>query len=443
MSTVFLHVGQCGVQVGENMWSKVAKTNDRDVKHVMTVPGLKTSPRALFIDGEEKVIKKCISNFRKNKVNLNINNNFLSAKSGCGSNFAFGMNKLGGTIIGNNLPPFEDVGYTNHPNVDKNSSYMDVCLEMIRLKIESCNSFSGFCVTHSLAGGTGSGFGSQLAIKLYDLYPTAFRLWNVIAPYSGGESPCQNYNQLICLSTLQQYTDAIVIFNNEFLLDQIYKNKPQVSMADLNEIISNMLLGCYLPVTSLKCQSNHLSIGNEPWEIVRSLAPVPSLKLLQMRQATLSDRNSYCGAEKVAWNKLLQNISLQVKSDTWNGGSCHPTLSSVCICRGFTNTHSSDNIINKLQKNFKFVDWNPYPVDFWTDSSPSNRSLLGRSITLCSNASSLATCLVRDVAVRSRLMHKHRAYLHWYQKYGVDDDDFINAFTVLENVVHEYKEAIK
>ena len=99
----------------------------------------------------------------------------MSASTGCGSNWAFGKNKLGKTAIGKNIPTFEGSGYTNRPVVDKDSEYLDVCLEMIRLKLEGCDSFSGFCAVHSLAGGTGSGFGSRLALELYDLYPTAYR----------------------------------------------------------------------------------------------------------------------------------------------------------------------------------------------------------------------------------------------------------------------------
>ncbi len=109
------------------------------------------------------------------QIKLNVNGNSLYGKTGCGSNWAFGRNKLAKTIIGDNLPPFDGTGYASRPDVDKDSSYLEVCSEMIRLKVESCDSFSGFCVTHSLAGGTGSGFGSRLAVELHDLYPTNYR----------------------------------------------------------------------------------------------------------------------------------------------------------------------------------------------------------------------------------------------------------------------------
>jgi len=40
-------------------------------------------------------------------------------------------------------------------------------------------------------------------------------------------------------------------------------------------------------------------------------------------------------------------------------------------------------------------------------------------------------------------MYEHRAYLHWYEKYGVVAEDFDRAFSVLENVVLDYREAAK
>ena len=444
MSTVFLNIGQCGVQIGQSFWSQVSHYDTKDCQHTMWVQGLQNVPRAVFVDGESKVLHKFHSKIKREKLKLNIANSCLHSRAGCGSNWAYGKNKLCKNTVNRALPSFHNSGYTNCMDLDKNSSMMEVCSEMIRLKIESCDSFSGFCATHSLAGGTGSGFGSCLAEHLHDSYPTAFKMWNVVLPFSCGESPCQNYNQLLSLSHLQQYADAIVVFDNEQLTDELFRKKDKVSMEDMNKRIANMLLGCFLPVSTLKTDTGLVSIGNEPWELIRSVAPVPSLKLLQMRQTVDSNRKNYA-TDSMVWDNLVQKMSTQAKRDTWVDDVLHPSLGCVCVCRSFSGP--SEKVVKKLKASFSFVKWNPFPVDVWADpvSHTSFRSglLSRRSITTCTNTSFVANHNVHSVLRKARRMYEAKAYLHWYEKYDVGSCEFENAFNVLENVVLDYQDAVR
>lgn len=38
-------------------------------------------------------------------------------------------------------------------------------------------------------------------------------------------------------------------------------------------------------------------------------------------------------------------------------------------------------------------------------------------------------------------MFASRAYLHWYERYGTDDEQFKNAFDVIDQVVDSYRDA--
>lgn len=69
MSAVYLHVGQCGVQIGKEFWKEavVKSSSDIDVKHACF--GFNHEPRCLFIDSERKVIQKFIEETKKSKVN--------------------------------------------------------------------------------------------------------------------------------------------------------------------------------------------------------------------------------------------------------------------------------------------------------------------------------------------------------------------------------------
>lgn len=56
----------------------------------------------------------------------------------------------------------------------------------------------------SLAGGTGSGLGTFVTKMLRDLYPRAFIMNQVVAPYRSGEVIVQSYNALLTLANLYQ-----------------------------------------------------------------------------------------------------------------------------------------------------------------------------------------------------------------------------------------------
>jgi tubulin beta len=53
----------------------------------------------------------------------------------------------------------------------ENAQLIDDVLSIIRKETELCDCFQGFQLTHSLVGGTGSGFGSLIIDKLREEYP--------------------------------------------------------------------------------------------------------------------------------------------------------------------------------------------------------------------------------------------------------------------------------
>ena len=84
-----------------------------------------------------------------------------------------GYHGLRNHVIGGDLPQIQ-AGFGRFL-IDTDWSMLDVCTEAVRVKIEGCDSFSGFIGFNSLAGGTGSGWGARLCEELHDLYPTAYR----------------------------------------------------------------------------------------------------------------------------------------------------------------------------------------------------------------------------------------------------------------------------
>lgn len=166
MSTVYVHIGQCGNQIGKSLWSKYETLAEikPEIKHCVCTHASQGSDknghiRGVFVDGEKKVLRQMNSNFGKKKKLFRIGNcNVISGCTGCGSNWAVGHNVLPKDNVANEWP--ENIySYQSEMDYGPEHSVLKATMETIRREIEACNSFSGFVLSHSLGGGTGSGLG--------------------------------------------------------------------------------------------------------------------------------------------------------------------------------------------------------------------------------------------------------------------------------------------
>ncbi|XP_052080636.1 tubulin delta chain-like [Mytilus californianus] len=94
----------------------------------------------------------------------------------------------------------------------------------------------------------------------------------------------------------------------------------------------------------------------------------------------------------------------------------------------------------KFRKSFNTVSWNPFSIDIWTAKTNSIGPKDTASITVASNSESIVEYL-KTVYERSRVKFAAKAYLHWYHKYGVTNEDFEEAFNVVEDIIQNYKSA--
>lgn len=67
-----------------------------------------------------------------------------------------------------------------------------------------------------------------------------------------------------------------------------------------------------------------------------------------------------------------------------------------------------------------------------------NVSLSTRMLTVCSNHSSVTRLLGR-VVQRATEMLSARAYLHWYERYGIEREEFQQALNTLSSLIEEYE----
>jgi hypothetical protein len=304
-----------------------------------------------------------------------------------------------------------------------NNILVERTVEAVRKEVEGCDYYTGCLLFHSLSGGTGSGLTSCLVEEIREEYPLHHIISIAVAPHWTGESPLQDYNTALCVNHLQSNVDAVMIFNNDTLL-QTLDVFDGSSFDELNAVIASNLCGCFLPVHS------RVAFVTEPWELFSSCCPIPELKFVNVHQKI--SRNS-----RTSWLETSKHLCKQVKT-SWSGHKPR-TISSLAVARGHTKEfiHDLDQVKLQLNACLQHVHWNPFPLDIWVEPyREQERS--AKSLTVVSNSNVMAKYLSRVLEVaKGKFLSK--AYLHWYFRYGCEENDFEQAFNCLGNIVNNYE----
>ncbi|XP_070185958.1 tubulin delta chain-like isoform X2 [Littorina saxatilis] len=339
--------------------------------------------------------------------------------------------KLCGTYLNSSRSGYHGVKSSGDDHLLENS------LESIRKEVERCDMYSGIVLTHSLSGGTGSGFGSRLCEALRDEYPMNYLLSVTFAPCASGESPLQHYNSLMCLATLQRSADGIMLIQNDDILAKVQKRSPdnQASFTSLNKVIGHTLAGLFLPTDSL-ATSRDVSLGQEPWELLRATCPMPATKFIY---------TTHLAKSKLSWEGLVGQ-TLHTIPRYHNTGQPFSSLSGVVVARGDSTdsfgASMKQGLSHKIRTAWNFVDWNPFPLDVWTAFQNTLGPKDTASVSMAVN-SSCVTQFLDTVCQRSKDMLDAGAYLHWYERYGTGKEDFEEALNTLQVCQEDYCSATK
>merc|ERR1712180_339627 len=125
--------------------------------------------------------------------------NFVFGASGAGNNWAKGHYTEGAELI-------------------------EEALDVIRKEVENCDCPQGFQICHSLGGGTGSGMGTLVLLKLRDAYPD--RILNTFSVYPSpkvSDTVVEPYNATLSVHQLVENTDETFCIDNEALYDICFR----------------------------------------------------------------------------------------------------------------------------------------------------------------------------------------------------------------------------
>jgi len=149
---ISLQVGQCGVQLGTQVWAQYNAEHSIDGGGKRKIKDNNTSfkvfyqetnagqfvPRNLSVDLESNVI----DDVKNGKMAAMFHPEFLlSGKEDAANNFARGHYTVGKEII-------------------------DKVNDRLRKLVDACDNVQGFIITHSVGGGTGSGLGALILERI-------------------------------------------------------------------------------------------------------------------------------------------------------------------------------------------------------------------------------------------------------------------------------------
>merc|ERR1711972_892985 len=289
---------------------------------------------------------------------------------------------------------------------------IDEAVDIIRRETEGCDCPQGFQLTQSIGGGTGSGMGTLLLLKIRDNYPD-----RITATFSVYPSPkvsdvvVEPYNATLSIHQLLENSDQTFVIDNEALFSishNVLKQK-EPKYADLNWVISMTMSGI---TASLRFSGK---LNGDLRKMGTNLVPFPRLHFFLLAQSPLfapgqGDKVKLTVQELTDQMWSSRNFLSNVKAEDGK------YLTASCGYRGSMATSEVDDEIAKIQA--KMAD------DF---------------VTWIANTTAIKGVFQR-ISAQFAKMYKRKAFLHWYKGEGMDEMEFQEADKNVRDLITEYQD---
>uniref|UniRef100_A0A8C3MSI8 Tubulin beta chain n=1 Tax=Geospiza parvula TaxID=87175 RepID=A0A8C3MSI8_GEOPR len=275
---------------------------------------------------------------------------------------------------------------------------VDSVLDVVRKECENCDCLQGFQLTHSLGGGTGSGMGTLL------------------------------------ISKLVENTDETYCIDNEALYDICFRTLKLATptYGDLNHLVSATMSG----VTTSPALPGQLNADLR--KLAVNMVPFPRLHFFMPGFAPLTARGSQ------QYRALTVPELTQQMFDAKNMmAACDPRhgryLTVATVFRGRMSMKEVDEQMLAIQsKNSSyFVEWIPNNVKVAVCDIPPRG--LKMSSTFIGNSTAIQE-LFKRISEQFTAMFRRKAFLHWYTGEGMDEMEFTEAESNMNDLVSEYQQ---
>merc|ERR1712170_254526 len=308
-------------------------------------------------------------------------------------------------------------------------------MDVVRKEAEGCDCLQGFQLTHSLGGGTGSGMGTLLISKIREEYPDRImNTYSVIPSPKVSDTVVEPYNATLSVHQLVENTDETYCIDNEALYDICFRTLKLTTptYGDLNHLVSLTMSG----VTT--CLRFPGQLNADPRKLAVNMVPFPRLHFFMPGFAPLTSRGSQ------QYRALTVPELTQQMFDAKNMmAACDPRqgryLTVAAMFRGRMSMKEVDEqMLNVQNKNSSyFVEWIPNNVKTAVcDIPPRGLKMSG---TFIGNSTAIQE-LFKRVSEQFTAMFRRKAFLHWYTGEGMDEMEFTEAESNMNDLVSEYQQ---
>jgi len=420
---VHIQAGQCGNQIGAKFWESMA------AEHGITELGAYVGDNALQLErinvyfnegmGGRYVPRAVLTDLEPGTMDsiragshggLFRPDNFVNGQSGAGNNWAKGHYTEGAELV-------------------------DSIMDVVRKESEGCDMLQGFQVTHSMGGGTGAGMGTLLVSKIREEYPDRIMsTYSVIPSPKVSDTVVEPYNATLSVHQLVENADQCFALDNEALYDICFRTLKLTnpSYADLNMLIANAITGttCSLRFPGqLNCDLRKLAVN---------MVPFPRLHFFLVGYAPITSKVSE--DYRVLTVQELTTQAFDAKNMMCAADPRHGRyLTCAMMFRGLMSSKEvDDQMMNMVNKNSSyFVEWIPNNLKASICDIPPKG--LKMSSVFVGNSTAIQEAWKR-VADQFTLMFRRKAFLHWYTGEGMDEMEFSEAESNLNDLVSEYQQ---
>ena len=312
---------------------------------------------------------------------------------------------------------------------------VDSVMDVVRREAEGCDSLQGFQITHSLGGGTGSGMGTLLISKIREEFPDRMMAtFSIVPSPKTSDTVVEPYNAPLSIHQLVENSDETFCIDNEALYDICLKTLKlnQPSYNELNHLVSSVMSGV---TTSLRYPGQ---LNSDLRKLAVNLVPFPRLHFFMVGYAPLTSLGSK-EFRSLTVPELTQQMfdarNMMAASDPRNGRY----LTVAAFFRGKVSVKEVEDEMYKVQtKNSAyFVEWIPNNVQSAVCSvAPKD---LDMAATFIGNSTSIQE-LFKRVGDQFSAMFRKKAFLHWYTSEGMDEMEFTEAESNMNDLVSEYQQ---
>jgi len=307
-------------------------------------------------------------------------------------------------------------------------------MDRVRKEMERCDAPQGFQLFHSLGGGTGSGMGTLLLLKIRDAYPDRITsTYSIFPSPKVSDTVVEPYNAVLSSHQLLENSDETFVIDNEALYNISHNVLKQQSptYAQLNHLIAQVTCGI---TASIRFPGK---LNGDLRKLGVNLVPFPRLHFFLVSQAPLlrpDDKHTVCNVRECTSQAYgAKNFFSNVKPDDGK------YLAASFVFRGPMQTSKVDEEMQKLQdKNADdFVEWIPNNIkSSVVKTAPTTSDM---SATFCANTTALKGIFQR-LATQFGAMYRRKAFLHWYKGEGMDEMEFQEADKNVRDLITEYQD---